>query len=120
MAKSAAEIALLAADVQAVQALQVQVRQPMKDLLDELMETARVFVETVGSDEWRWFNSSRFSELANTGAIGYGKYEFVISSKGDFLLETEDSYGSFGQTVLTVAEAADFENVLKSEFASRK
>lgn len=120
MAKSIDSIASLAADVQAVQALQAQIRQPLKELLEELVNTARDFAGVVGSERSNWLNRSRFDQLTRTASIGYGDYTFGVTTKGDFLLSAEDAYGSSGQTVITVAEAADFAATLEREFIASK
>lgn len=120
MSKSVADLTNLSSDVQALQSLQAQVNKPMKELLDELLETARVFGGQAGTPKRSWLIRSRFSGLLNTGAISYGKYDFWVSTNGKFVLETEDTYGSSGQMALTVAEAADLKAVLEKEFASSK
>jgi hypothetical protein len=119
MAKTIADLTALSNDVQAVQALQAQVRRPMKDLLNELVVIVGDFAK-VGSDEWRWLTRSRFSELMNTGSIGYGNYEFWVSAQGKFVLETDDTYGGRGQMALTIAEVADLKTVLEKEYSDSK
>jgi hypothetical protein len=118
MAKTIADLTALSQDVRAVQTLQAQIRQPMKDVLDDLVRVAAEF-SRADNDHWKWLRSSRFSELLNTGSIGYGKYNFWVSNGDKFILETEGTYGGYGQLSMSIAEVSDLKTVLEQEFATK-